>query len=251
MDPRVALLLDFSHGFTKDKAKIEAEQFGFDFLDLLLLNGGELEYGELTDTRLLHRYKVVGITESKMAQLLQLHVLSQLNVCRYFGAEKNDVLCFNLDNNHLRNNLELIPQLSLALETLRARLLSVDCEPLIVTSGRGFHVWLRLDELVENRLLNDFMVAAAAQALLPLVVGGEDHRAVKISFYPDVKVVDAVSLRLFGSEHAKTGRFSHVVTPDGLLDEHASWKYFEQFVRRKATPRSRLLSALPELRKAP
>jgi hypothetical protein len=250
MDPRVALLKDFSKGFIQNKAKIEGEQFGFAFLEALLSNGSELEYGELTGTRLLHRYKVVDIAEHKMEQFLQLHVFKQLNVCRYFGAEKNDVLCFNLDNNHLRNNTEIIPQLSLALDSLKVCLLEVGCEPMIVASGRGYHVWLRLGELVENRLLYDFMIAAAARALLPLLIRGDDRRAVKISFYPDIKVVEAVSLRLFGSEHAKTGVFSHVLTPDGLLDEGRSWKYFEDFVRGKATSTATLRSALSELRKA-
>jgi hypothetical protein len=247
MDPRVALLKAFSKTFVSDKAKIEGEQFGFDFLDVLLSGGSTLEYGELTDKRLLHRYKIAGITEARMDQLLQLHVLKQFNVCRYFGTEKNDVLCFNVDNNHLRNNTEIIPAVTHTLETLRTRLVEAGCEPLVITSGRGYHVWLRLEESAENRLLYDFMIVAAAQALLPLVMAGEDRRAVKISFYPDIKVVEDVSLRIFGSEHAKTGEFSHIVTPSGRLDEADSWSYFEEFVRNKATPVATIRSAVAAL----
>ncbi len=248
MDPRVTLLKEFSGSFIKGKAKIEIELFGFDFMDWLLSGGGALEYGELTDTRLLHKYKIVDIPEGRMDEFVRLHVLKQLNVCRYFSDEKNDVLCFNMDNNHKTDNTAIIPEMSSALETLRTCLLGLECQPMIVASGRGYHVWLRLDEPMENRLLYDFMVATAARALLPLLVRGDNHRAVKFSFYPDINVIDDVSLRLFGSEHAKNKAFSHVFTPNGLLNEDDSWKYFEDFVRNKTTRTATLGSALDELR---
>lgn len=248
MDSRVELLRDFSQTFVEGSVKIETEQFGFAFLDWLLSAGGALEYGELTDTRLLHKYKIVGIPEQRMHELIRLHVVKQLNVCRYFGADKNDVLCFNMDNNHKSDNTAIIPEMRLALETLRSFLVGFGCEPLIVASGRGYHVWLRLSEPKENALLYEFMIAAAARALLPLLASGADYRAVKFSFYPDINVVDEVSLRLFGSEHAKNQSFSHVFTPAGLLDEADSWSYFEGFVRDKTTPASTIVTTLGELR---
>jgi len=247
MDPRVALLKEFSRSFIRGKAKIETELFGFAFLELLS-DVGALEYGELTETRLLHKYKIVDIPDHKMDELIQLHIMKQINVCRYFGAKKNDVLCFNMDNNHKTDNTTIIPEMSSALDTLRTCLLGLGCEPLIVASGRGYHVWLRLDEPMENTLLYEFMIATAARALLPLLARGDNHRAVKFSFYPDINVIDAVSLRLFGTEHAKNKTFSHVFTPNGLLDEDDSWKYFEHFVRNKTTPAATIKSALDELR---
>jgi len=250
MDPRVTLLKEFSSGFIEGKAKIETDQFGFEFLEWLLSAGGALEYGELTDTRLLHKYKIVDIPEHRMDDLMQLHVMKQFNVCRYFGVEKNDVFCFNMDNNHKTDNTAIIPEMSSALDTLRTCLLGLGCEPLIIASGRGYHVWLRLDEPMDNTLLYEFMIATAARALLPLLVGGADHRAVKFSFYPDINVIDAVSLRLFGSQHVKNNSFSHVFTPSGLLDEGDSWKYFEHFIRNKTTPTATIKAALEELRKA-
>lgn len=250
MDSRVKLLKEFSSGFVRGKVKIETELFGFAFLESLLSAGGALEYGELTDTRLLHKYKIVDVTDHGMDVLVQLHLMKQLNVCRYFGDERNDVLCFNLDNNNKIDNTAIIPELTSALDTLRTCLLSLRCEPLIVASGRGYHVWLRLDEPMENALLYGFMTAVAARALLPLLIRGDDRRAVKFSFYPDVNIVDAVSLRLFGTEHAKTKSFSQVFTPNGLLDEDASWKYFEHYVRDGTTPAATILSALDELRAA-
>lgn len=247
MNARVKLLKEFSRGFASGKAKIETEQFGFAFLERLLCGGAALEYGELTTTRLLHKYKIFDISDHKMDELLQMHILKECNVCRYFGAEKNDVLSFNMDNNRTTNNTAIIPEMSLALDALRKCLAGLGCEPLIIASGRGYHVWLRFDEPVENSLLYTFMVRAAARALLALGIGGYDHKIVKFSFYPDIQVNDVVSLRLFGSEHAKNKVFSHVFTPEGLLDEAASWKHFEHFVRNKTTSAATFRSALNEL----
>ncbi|HZY98403.1 MAG TPA: hypothetical protein VFE36_02430 [Candidatus Baltobacteraceae bacterium] len=246
MDPRVALLKEFSRGFVRHKAKIESEEFGFAYLEQLLSDGSTLEYGHLADTRVLHKYKIVNITDCRMDELLQMHVMKECNVCRYFGADKNDVLCFNMDNNHRTNNTAITPEMSLALDALRECLLGLGCEPLIVTSGRGYHVWLRLDEPVENKVLFNFMVQAAARALLPLVIGGNDHRTIRFRFYPNIEV-SALSLRLFGSEHANNKVFSRVLTPNVLLDEADSWKYFEHFVRNKITPTATFRSALDEL----
>lgn len=246
-DPRVALLKEFSRGFVSDKAKIETEQFGFAYLERLLSGGSTLEYGELTNARVLHKYKLVDIAGHRMDELLQMHVMKECNVCRYFDAQKNDVLCFNLDNNHKTNNTEIITEVSLALEALRECLLGVGCEPLVVASGRGYHVWLRLNEPVENKVLYSFMVGAAARALLPLLIGGHDRGAIKFSFYPDINVNDVVSLRLFGSDHAKNRVFSRVFVSNGLLDETDSWKYFEHFVRNRTTPETTFKSALDAL----
>jgi hypothetical protein len=247
MDPRVTLLREFSRGFVRDKAKIETEQFGFDYLEELLSGGSTLEYGELTDTRVLHKFKIVDIADSRMDALLQMHVMKECNLCRYFGAEKNDVLCFNMDNNHKTNNTTIIPEMSLALDALRECLQSLGCEPLIIASGRGYHVWVRLDEPLENRVLYNFMVRAAARAMLPLLTGGGDRRTIKFSFYPDINVNDVVSLRLFGSDHAKNNVFSRVLAQNALLDEADSWKYFEHFVRNRTTSSATFRSALDEL----
>jgi hypothetical protein len=247
MDPGVTLLRQFSRGFVSGKAKIETEQFGFAYLEQLLSGGVTLEYGELTGTRLLHKYKIVDVPDRRMDELLQMHILKECNVCRYFGADENDVFCFNMDNNHTTNNTEIIPEMNLALGALRKCLEDLGCEALTIASGRGYHGWLRLEEPVENKLLYSFMLRAAAHALLPLRTGGYDHHTIKFSFYPDIKVNDVVSLRLFGSEHAKNKVFSHVFTPEGLLDEAASWKYFEHFVRNETMSPAKFRAALDEL----
>lgn len=247
MDSKVGLLKQFSRCFVPGRAKIETEQFGFAYLESLLSDGATLEYGELTDTRLLHKYKLVGVTEQRMDELLRMHVMKECNVCRYFGADKNDTLCFNMDNNHKANNTEIIPEMKLGLDALRTCLRDLGCEPLTVASGRGYHVWVRLDEPLENALLYSFMVRVAARALLPLLTGGYDRHTIKFSFYPDINVNDVVSLRLFGSDHAKNDVFSRVFTSEGLLDEAASWSHFEHFVRNAATSATTFRATLDKL----
>lgn len=144
MDPRVELLKEFSRGFIPGTAKIETGQFGFPFLDELLSGGIGLEYGELTATRLLHKYKLVNIPGRRMEELLQMHVNKACNVCRYFDARANDVFCFNLDNNHKTDNTVVIPEMDLAVRSLGACLRDLGCEPwslpaaVDITCGAGW-----------------------------------------------------------------------------------------------------------------
>jgi hypothetical protein len=212
---------------------METEQFGFPFLARLLSDGVRLEYGELTSTRLLHKYKLVNIPERRMDELLEAHINKECNVCRYFGAAANDVFCFNLDNNHKTENTVVIPEMDLAIRSLRACLRELGCEPLIVASGRGYHVWCRLEGAVENVRLYDFMLRAAVRALMAFHGGDLDHQQIKFNFYPDIKALNVVSLRLFGSSHAKNKVFSHVLSADRLLGEDASWACFEDFLRNR------------------
>jgi hypothetical protein len=172
-----------------------------------------------------------------MDALLRAHVDKEFNVCRYFNPTANDTFCFNLDNNHRTNNTVVIPEMDMAIRALRRCLCEVGCTPLIVASGRGFHAWCRLTESVDNERLYRFMLPAAALALSSVHAAGYDHRNVKVNLYPHVQLQNVVSLRLFGSNHAKTGVFSHIWTLDGLLGERASWDRFEEFVRSpKASP---------------
>lgn len=230
MDTRVQLLKAFSTGFISDTVKIETEQHGFDYLASLLSGGIRLDYGELTPVGLLHKYKLAGVSEARLDDFLREHVEKTCNVCRYFGAEANDVFCFNLDNNHKQDNVRIIPEMTLAVRALETELKRLGCEPLIVASGRGYHVWCRLETLIENHRLSAFMLNIAVRALMAFHQSGYDHQTVKFNFYPDPKIINTVSLRLFGSEHAKNKTFSHVLGSLGLLDEPASWKAFEAFL---------------------
>ncbi|HEY4015292.1 MAG TPA: hypothetical protein VGM06_18235 [Polyangiaceae bacterium] len=232
MDPRVGLIRDFSRTFAEGTAKVETKDCGFPFLDRLLRGGVELEYGELTPLRLLHRYKLVHVSEARMIELLAAHVDKEWNVCRYFGPTANDVFCFNVDNNRKATSAAVVAEVEVTVRALEGYLREVECEPLVVASGRGYHVWCRLGAPVENARLYEFLLPMAARALA--TVTAFDHTHIKINLYPDVRLRNVVSLRLFGSLHAKTGVFSRVLGPDGLLDEAASWDRFADFVEKRA-----------------
>jgi len=215
-----------------DRAKLETSAHGFAFLEHLRTRGIHLEYGELTTSELLHKYKLTDISGTQMTQLLAWHVANLCNVCLYFDRHASSLLAFNLDNDHPVNNTELIPELQLAMRTLVAKLESLDCKPLVIASGRGYHVWCRLQAAVPNQRLYQFMVHVGATVLLAVRENGLAQHKVKVNLYPDVRIQDMVSLRLFGTEHAKNHVFSRILDGDTLLDERASWAYFEQHVAR-------------------
>jgi hypothetical protein len=233
MVAKLKLLKEFYCGLPCDRAKIETYGYGFDFLAQLLSGGASMEYGELTLAGTLHKYKILNISQERLNQLLRAHIAKECNVCLYFDVNANNVFCFNLDNNHKTNNTIIIPEMDLAIRTIRGLLCEVGCEPLIIASGRGYHVWCRLNSAVDNALLHQFMIRIAAKTLAELHKAGFDYHAIKFNFYPDTRLNKIVSLRLFGSEHAKNKTFSFVYTPDGLLDETASWEYFSAYLQHK------------------
>jgi hypothetical protein len=230
MDRRIALLREFYGGLPKDRAKVETRRHGFRFLEEMLSDGVTLEYGELTLSGLLHKYKLANIPEHRMAGLLHSHVDKECNLCLYFGDRANNLFCFNLDNNHKTNNTIVIPEMELAVGVLREHLEQLGCEPLVVASGRGFHLWCRLEGPVDNDRLYEFMLRSAAKTVAAIHKGGHDHNKVKVNLYPDRRIRDVVSLRLFGSEHAKNRVFSRVLAREGLLAEEESWAAFERYV---------------------
>lgn len=252
MDPRVGLLKEFYQGLPTDRIKVETLCYGFPFLDQLLAGGAKLDYGELTLTGTLHKFKLSGVPGSRVDDLLRAHVAKECNVCLYFGGLTSSLFCFNLDNNHKENNTAALPEMDLAVRVLRGQLAELGCEPLVIASGRGYHLWVRLDAAVENASLHGFMIRCAARALAAFAETGGDHCQIKFNFYPDPRTENTVSLRLFGSDHAKTRVFSHILAPSGLLDEPASWAWFEDHLRHRTVPaatfaaaRAAVLSLIP------
>jgi hypothetical protein len=178
-----------------------------------------------------------------MDEFLLSHVEQACNVCLYFGDQANDLFCFNLDNNHQVNSSAVIPEMTSAVRILREKLQGLGCEPLVVASGRGYHLWGRLAGPVPNARLHDFMLRAAVATVAELHRQGGDRHRVKFNFYPDPRIQDVVSLRLFGSLHAKNRVFSRILTPDGLLDEAASWEYFAAYLKHKTIAVSQFAAA--------
>ena len=233
MDHRVALIKAFYRGLPTDRAKVETSVYGFDFLSLMQARGVHLEYGELTLSKVLHKYKLTNISEAQMDELFAWHVAKLCNVCLYFDCRANSLMSFNLDNNHAINSSQLIPEVELAMHALVENLERLDCKPLIIASGRGYHVWCRLQAAVSNERLYSFMLNVAGAALLTVQEHGMDHNNMTFNLYPDVRIQDKISLRLFGSEHAKNHVFSRILDGDTLIDEDASWAYFEEYLENK------------------
>lgn len=233
MDRRLALIKTFYRGLPTDRVKLEVSAYGFDFLAQLERRGIQLEYGELTLTETLHKYKLAKITEPQMDELLSWHVAKLCNVCLYFDRQANPLFSFNLDNNHAHDGSRLIPEVQLAVRALVERLNAIGCNPLVTASGRGYHVWCRLEVPIANERLYSLMLHTAAGALLTLHLQGFDTNNMKFNLYPDVRIQDRVSLRLFGSEHAKNHVFSCILNGETLLDEEASWAYFQHHVENK------------------
>lgn len=231
MDNKVELIKDFYRDMPAGCVKIETVRHGFAFLDELLAGGMVLEYGERHVAGAVHKYKCSNVPEWKLNELLASHVRKECNVCLYFRGDANSLFCFNLDNNHKFNNKVVIPEMALTVRLLRDILSGAGCEPLVIASGRGYHLWCRLDGAVDNGALYDFMLRAMARTLFGVHKEGLDHNKIKANFYPDPRSVNVVSLRLFGTEHTNNKAFSQILEPEGLLDEPDSWAAFEEHLR--------------------
>ena len=232
MDPRISLIKEYYCDLPRDRAKVETRVFGFGLLDRLASDGIVLEYGELTLSGLLHKYKLANIPQHAFDPLLESHVGGHCNVCLYFDDRANSVFCLNLDNNHKTDNTALIPEMEIAVQAVRETLGQVGCEPLVVASGRGYHIWGLVERPVPNADLYEFMMRTSVLTMARIRDDGRDHLRVKFNVYPDPRTRDTVSLRLFGTRHAKNGTFSRVLTVGGvLLDEDASWAAFESHLR--------------------
>ncbi len=243
MDPRISLLKAFYRGLPRDRAKIETEEHGFPYLGRLLAGGAVLEYGELTLSGVLHKYKLARITEEGMDGHLAAHVAQACNVCLYFQERANDLFCLNLDNNHRATHGAPAPEMEFAVRRLGEVLRGAGCEPLVVASGRGYHAWGRLEAPVANERLYDLMLRAGVATAAALHQAGHDHHRVKFNFYPDPRTHHVVSLRLFGSRHVRTGEFSRILAGGSLLDEAASWEYFGDYFRHQVIPLDRFEAA--------
>ncbi|HEY3757916.1 MAG TPA: hypothetical protein VGL42_17300 [Opitutaceae bacterium] len=236
MDRRLELLQAYYAPLSPATVKLETMQHGFAFLETLTQRGARLDYGELTLQGTLHKYKLSQVSDEQSQLWLTEHLAKRLNVCRYFGPQENAIFAFNLDNNRVENNTEIIPEMAFAIRRLRERLEELGCRPLVIASGRGYHVWTRLAEARPNQVIYDFMMKVAVLIAAELHFMGGDRRRVKFNFYPDPRTENTVSLRLFGSNHAKNRIFSRILDLDRLLDEPESWVEFARHLEVGTVP---------------
>jgi len=233
------LIKAFFSGLQTGQLKLETRRHGFTFLEEILAGGVELEYGQLADG-LIHKYKLLNVGASRLDGFLQGHVAGDYNVCGYFSENGNNLCCFNVDDN-LRSHdyqvsTEPMLEVRLGMDALLATLNDLGLTPLVVLSGRGYHVWLRFREVVANPELYKFSIRVAARALAVLHPAGADYRRIKIGVYPHPEIIHTGSLRLFGSKHVRSGVFTHVLRDGHLLSEAASWDYFAACLREGTIP---------------
>lgn len=232
MDTRVALLEMLYQHMRRDRLKLESRQFGFDFIEQLTADGAVLDYGQV-DSHLVHKYRLLQLSEVAWNRFITGHVNQEYNICLYFDERENSAFCLNLDNNYKSSNTAPIPELDLAVLYLRQHFGEYGMEPLVLKSGRGYHLWCRLQAPAANAALYGFMVRIVAKTMASLHMSGHDYHAVKFNMGPNPRVIDTVSLRAFGSIHARTGMFSQVVTEGETLGEQASWACLARYVGEK------------------
>lgn len=222
-----------------EKLKLESRNYGFDFLNKILTGGCSLEYGQLGNG-LIHKYKLLHVSEARFDELLAGHINSEYNICCYFQENASAVCCFNLDNNFkdydYTEYAASIPEVQCALEALAGLLRELGLVPLVLVSGRGHHLWLRLREAVPTQQLFEFSIRVAAKTLKVVHDSGYDYKKIKISVYPNPQIIHLGSLRLFGSRHVQSNVFSHVLRDAELLDEPASWSYFASYLQERTIP---------------
>ena len=243
MDSKLELLKEFYRGLPTDRAKVETNGHGFDFLEAMLVGGVTLEYGEMHRSGELYKYKLSNLPAHKLDKLLESHIAKTCNVCLYFDDTANSIFCVNLDNNHKVDNTVLIPEMRLAVQLLRDHFIKLGCETLVIASGRGYHLWCRLATPFDNKQIHNFLLRSVAMTLAGIRKQGLDYNNIKANFYPDPRIRNTVSLRLFGSDHARNKVFSYILTPDGLLDEPASWTAFRNHLTQKTISQSQFRQA--------
>jgi len=231
MDSKLELIRAFYAGLPKDRVKVETFDHGFAFLEEMLIDGMTLEYGERVLCREVYKYKFSNVPPWRMEELLLSHVRKGCNVCLYFADKTNSLFGFNLDGNHKSNSTAISLEMAAAVSALEEILTGAGCKPLVVASGKGYHLWCRLGAAASNDQLYNFMLRAMAKTLYALHQKGLDHNQINARFYPDPRTRDKISLRLFGSDHPNNKVFSRVQTQDGLLDEEASWTAFDEHLR--------------------
>jgi hypothetical protein len=226
--------------------KLELKEWGFDFLDTLT-KGATLDYGELTNY--IPKYRLSNMHPKVFNYLLLQHIKKNCNVCLYFDRTANNAFAFNIDNNQKHNKDECTEEVKATVQILTHILNDVGIEPLVYASGRGYHIWVRLDEKIDNATINGFMTSVCAWTDVVLHRNNLDYNKVSVGMYPHKDEGQTHSLRIFGSNHIRRKTFSHVCTPE-VLDEDASWNYFWDYCINKVITKKQFADACRKLDKS-
>jgi hypothetical protein len=239
MEAKLGLLKEFYSGLLLESVKVETPDFGWGFLNEVLGEGGELDYGEAAGPQALYKYKFCGLPEWTVDRLLGRHIGRSCNVCFYFSEGANDSCCINLDVNLKIYDNNIGVEMTLLVRSLIDSFSRLGVETLAVASGRGYHIWCRFNERISNDHLCQWMFRSAANAIREIYANDFDRDRIRAYLFPDPRVLGMASLRLFGTRHATTGMFSHVLAKDELLDESDSWKALQDYMAHRRVTRDR------------
>lgn len=221
------LLTQFYSTIDKTSLKLETTKGGFLYLEKLS-DLGTLLYSEWKNS--VFKYKISNISDKEFHSLIDLHLSGEINYCAYLNSEKNNICCFNLDSFE-----DDLCNLKVVTIYLVENLLRLNIEPLILKSGHGYHLWIRLVEEYPNAVLLKFMENMIDVAVFQSVVKGVSIKELQCIFYPRVNKGD-ISIRLFGTYHSVTKKFVGVTVridkKDMVLSEEQSWEYFKDFLER-------------------
>jgi len=227
MDDKVRLLKQFYASMDVTQIKLEVRDYGFSFMNVLS-RSCTIDYSELS--RLVHKYRLSNVPLWIYDYLLKQHIEGNGNVCGYFHREANNVFCFNLDNSAKTDTDSITDEMQTTLWKLKMNLEALEIRPLIVQSGRGFHVWCRISAMIPNEELSHFMCSMVLRVQDFVKFSKLDNTKVNIGMYPNRNNEQQTnSLRLIGSTHVRTKAFSRIICGDDLhlLPDADFWKYLE------------------------
>ena len=242
MHSKELLLDEFYTTIDRRQLKVETRSHGKDYIGTMW-SAGEFDFGEYKNG--VYKYRLSGVEPDRFTEFLEEHVEKKINLCVYFHIEKNNLFAINLDST-VKQGAEIKVMALYIAECM----MKLGLPPLVIKSGHGYHFWCRICEPVENCRLQALMNALIKDAVQRLRAKGLKSENLQCICYPRPKASD-ISIRLFGSEHIISGRFSSVVTgintEDTVLGEEESWRYFENYMNECTAAKARVEKALDDI----
>jgi hypothetical protein len=247
MDAKLELLKEFCPGLQLEPVKVETQDYGWGFLNEVLREGGELDYGEAAGQEALYKYKFCGLPERTVDRLLRRHIGQTCNVCFYFSKGANASCCINLDVNLRVCDANIGAEMSLLVRSLISSFSRFGVATLVVASGHGYHIWCRFTERIDNDHLFQWMLRSTANAIGEIYATDFDRDRIRAYLFPDPRVLRMASLRLFGTRHTTTGMFSRVFAKGELLDESDSWSVIQDYLAHRKVTRDRFYESYADI----
>jgi len=230
---KIKLLKEFYNTIDRNVIKLGLKDYGF---DLLKMFHDELTVDYVSLEKAYHWYRLSNISPQRFDYFLKHHIEQNGNICGYFDKTANSVFAFNLDAKPETTKEEI----EATRYILTGILVTLGIKPLVVVSGRGYHIWVKLEQPIDNDRIGLFMFTVCKRITWFLEQNSLKSDSVDIGRYPHGEEKQRNSLRLFGSRHVDTLQFSNVVdygyykdANEGwyeILNEKKSWEYFERYL---------------------